>query len=443
MLAIGIVLLVEHTTGSFGVAGAVSATSGISMALIAPRVGRLADRYGQAAVLVPGAVLHAALVGLLITVALREAPLWVLFAAAVPAGASTPQISPMVRARWTSLLTSPAGGESAPRTRSSLLTTAAAFESVTDEFTFVIGPVLATALSTGLHPAAGLGTEAVLTLGGALVFAAQRRTQPVPSGPHPARRGTARFRGALPRRAARVPRPGAAPGADRGGTSGLPSGTDSPGGRSTDSAWSAPGLRVLVAATLGIGTVFGGMQVSLAAFTQSIGQPELNGVMYGVFAGGNMLAALAVGAVRWRRTARWRLLCSYPTLALAALLLAGTAQLLPWGWLLGGLGLLTGLCIAPSMITSFTLVETLVPATARTEAFTWLTGAIALGQAAGSTLAGQLTDRGGATTGFLAPLVGSGLALVVLLLFRSRLSPGPSRVNGVRAVGHRMPVPVD
>ena len=63
--------------------------------------------------------------------------------------------------------------------------TAAAFESVTDEFTFVVGPVLATALCTGVHPAAGLVTEAALTLVGGLLFAAQRahpaRTSPPPA----------------------------------------------------------------------------------------------------------------------------------------------------------------------------------------------------------------------------------------------------------------------
>ena len=36
MLTIGIVLLVQHTTGSYGSAGAVAAVTGVSMALFAP-----------------------------------------------------------------------------------------------------------------------------------------------------------------------------------------------------------------------------------------------------------------------------------------------------------------------------------------------------------------------------------------------------------------------
>lgn len=71
---------------------------------------------------------------------------------------------------------------------------------------------------------------------------------------------------------------------------------------------------------------------------------------------------------------------------------------------LAGLGLLVGMCIAPALITGYTLVESLVPAGARTEAFTWLTGAVALGQAAAVTIAGQLEDRFWGGAGFLVPM---------------------------------------
>src|ERR1044072_2536985 len=57
MLTVSIVLLVRHTTGSYGAAGAVAAVTGVSLALFAPYGGRLADRYGQRAVLLPGVTL--------------------------------------------------------------------------------------------------------------------------------------------------------------------------------------------------------------------------------------------------------------------------------------------------------------------------------------------------------------------------------------------------
>ncbi|MFF5976449.1 MFS transporter [Streptomyces sp. NPDC012769] len=389
MLTIGIVLLVQHTTGSYGSAGAVAAVTGVSMALFAPQSGKLADRFGQRAVLVPGVLIHTASVSLLVALALAGAPLWALFLAAVPSGASVPQVGPMVRARWAAKL------DGTP-----LMPTAAAFESVTDEFTFVVGPVLATALCTGVHPAAGLIAEAALTLVGGLFFAAQRSTQPA---------------------------------------HGLSAEAGRPGAEPHRSALSIPGVRVLAIAFLGIGSVFGGMQVSLTAFSEEIGNPSANGLLYGVFAAGNMLAGIAMGAIAWKIGPRRRLILGYAGLTVAASLLWSVHSAL----LLGALGLVVGLCIAPALITGYTIVETLVPASARTEAFTWLTGAVALGQAGAVTVAGRLADAHGASTGFLVPMAGTVLALVTLLALRSRLRPHTASRVAARGIGHRVPVAVD
>lgn len=383
MLTISIVLLLRHTTGSYGLAGAVAAVTGVSMALFAPQSGKLADRHGQSVVLVPGVLLHVAAAALLTALALAHAPLWALIAAAVPTGASVPQVGPMVRARWAAALGDGALGDGAPggsgprSGRQPLLATAAAFESVTDELTFVIGPVLATGLSTGVHPASGLMAEAALTLVGGLLFAAQRRTAP----PLSTARSDTRERPA--------------------------------------SALSVPGVQVLAVAFLGVGSVFGGMQVALTSFAQEHGQPALNGVLYGVFAAGNMLAGVACGAIAWRTSPRRRLLASYAALTL----ICGALWAVPAPLPLGGLGLLAGLCIAPALITGYTLVEALVPATSRTEAFTWLTGSVALGQAAAVTAAGQMADGFGASAAFTVPLVGTALALLTVVSLRTRIAP--------------------
>ncbi|WP_030706948.1 MFS transporter [Streptomyces sp. NRRL F-2580] len=404
MLTISILLLVQHTTGSYGAAGIVAAVTGVSMALSAPLMGIFTDRLGQSAVLLPVVLTHAAAVSGLAALALLGAPVWALAIAAVPTGASVPQVGPMVRARWAAKL------EGSP-----LLPTAAAFESVTDEFTFVVGPVLATALCTGVHPAAGLVTEATLTLLGGLLFAARRATQPKPHAP-------------------------------------------STTGEKRAFALSFPGLRVLIFAFLGIGAVFGGMQVSLAAFSSEIGNPGANGLLYGVFAAGNMIAGIAMGAIAWKIGPRRRLILGYIGLTAAASVLWAAHSMI----LLGALGLVVGLFIAPALITGYTMVEQLVPANARTEAFTWLTGSIAFGQAIAVTLAGRLTDAHGSSYGFLVPMAATALALATLLALRGKLAPkAPSRVvnssgpaaataapaarNRVneRGMGHRVPVTVD
>ncbi|MFZ4132936.1 MULTISPECIES: MFS transporter [Streptomyces] len=396
MLTISLVLLVQHTTGSYGVAGAVAAVAGVSMALLAPQAGKLADRFGQRAVLVPGVLLHSAAVALLTVLALTGAPLWTLFAAAVPTGASVPQIGPMVRSRWAARLgDTPLAG------------TAAAFESVTDELTFVLGPVIATALCTGVHPAAGLAAEGALSLLGGLLFAAQRSTQPEVT-----------------------PRPAA----------GRASGT-------SGSALSITGVRVLAVAFLGIGTVFGGLQVSLTAFAEEAGHPGMNGLLYGIFAAGNTLAGIVYGVVAWSAPPQRRLLVGYAALAVTASALWAMPSLAP----LAVAGLLTGLCVAPALITGYTLIDSLVPPGARTESFTWLTGAVALGQAGAVTASGALADAFGARAGFAVPLGGTVLALAVLVALRSRLVPradgtghGPVASGGTgRGIGHRTPAAVD
>jgi len=357
----------------------------MAVGIAAPIAGRLADRHGQRAVLLPGVLVHAVAGFSLTALALADAPLWALFAAAVPTGASVPQISPMVRARWGVKLQG-----------SPLMSTAAAFESVTDELTFVFGPLLATALCTAVTPAAGLLTEASLTLVGGLLFAAQKSTQPAVSAAGHAR-------------------------VEHG------------------SALRIPGVRVLIMTFLGIGSVFGGMQVSLAAYSESIGEPGLNGVLYGVFAAGNMLSGIVCGAIAWKVAPQRRLVLGYAALALAASGLWAANSVI----VLAGLGLVVGMCIAPSLITGYTLVESLVPQGARTEAFTWLTGAVALGQAAAVTVAGQLEDRLWDGAGFLVPMAGTALALATLVALRSRLATGaPSRAVA-RGVGHRVPVTVD
>jgi MFS family permease len=375
MRGLGIVLLIKDSTGSYGVAGAVSAAMAVALSVVGPQTGRLADKYGQAAVLVPGALLHGAAVAGLILCAKTGAPTWTLFATAVAAGASVPQIGSMVRARWVAKL------EGRP-----LLPTAFAFESVTDEFTFVVGPVVATFLATGIDPGVGLAVEAVLTVVGSLAFAAQRSTAP-------ARRAAAR-------------------------------------GEAHTSAIRIAGVRLLVAAFVCIGMVFGTVQVSITAFAEEAGRAGLAGALYAVFAGGSLIAGAVYGAVAWRGSARTRLAVTFAFLAV------GTAPL----WAVSGIAvmipvaLVCGLAIAPTLITGYTLVEALVPAEAKTEAFTWLTGAIGLGLALGSTLAGLATDAYGAGTAFTLTFGAAAIGLLVVTLGRRTLTPAKRTVVDVTPV---------
>ncbi|NUO98573.1 MAG: MFS transporter [Nonomuraea sp.] len=366
MTQMGILLLVEWSTGSYGAAGIAAAASAVSQALVGPQTGRLADRYGQTRVLLPQVALHALALGGLLALATAHAHLALLVVVAALVGASGPQVGSMVRTRWAHRL----GGKGG-------LTTAFAVESITDELTFTLAPVLLVGLSTAYSPVVALLGGLVLIVVGTVVFALVRTGAPEPV---PVR--ITASKGVLRRR----------------------------------------GVAVLAVAFLAMGSVFGSLQVGVTSITTALHDPAAAGPVYGVFSGASMLGGLLYGAIRWRPAARTRLVAGLALLAVAtsAFTLAGAVPHLYVA------AALAGLVIAPVVITGYTLIDGLVDAEVRTEAFTWLNGAIALGIAAGSSVAGQLVDHFGASSAFLVAPVATGLAALVVLARVGSLRPRPA-----------------
>ncbi len=354
MLQIGVLLLVRWATGSYGAAGIASAAAAVAQAFIGPRTGRLADRHGQARVLVPQVIVHATALGVLLGLAQARAAAPPLVALSAAAGASMPQVGSMVRARWAHLL----------GRRDGRLTTAFAIEAITDELTFTVGPLLLIALATGFTPVWALLTALALVLGGTLVFAGVRRGTPhLGPLPDPVRGGVPARRGVQP----------------------------------------------LAVAMLTLGSTFGALQVGVTAFTAAHGSAGAAGPVYATFSAASMAGGLAYGAVRWRSGPARRLPVLLALLALAAgtPLLAGSVPLLY------AAVALAGCVIAPAVITGYALIETLVDPRARTEAFTLLGAAVGLGIATGAAVGGQLVDAFGPRAAFLVPpvLVAAGAAV--------------------------------
>jgi MFS family permease len=360
MHGIGIVLLVSAVTGSYGVAGAVSAAMAVSYAAASPVSGRFVDRYGQGQVLVPLVCANLLAVTTLITFAQLRTGTWTLFPAAAAVGLTAPSLGAFVRARWSHLV------------EPDVLHVAYAFESVADEVIFITGPVLVTLLATGLHPAAGIGAAAALTLTGGLTLAAQRGTQPPPQ----------------------------------------PTVT-------AGSAISAPGMLVLVPVFALLGSAFGAIDVSVIAFAQEHGHRSLAGVVLATFALGSMSAGL------WYGTRTWRLGLERRFLTGLTLLAAGLVPLpfIHGLWLLLPMIYITGLAISPTIIPGYGLVERLVPRRLLTEGFTWLSTSVGVGVAIGSPVAGRLVDAYGASTALLYPLAACWAAVAAALAGARRLRP--------------------
>ena len=143
VLGLGIVLFIQGVTGSYGMAGIVSAVYMIVQALAGPGIARLVDRLGQAKVMVPIVITHLIALALLIVSVYQEWWTGFVFVFAGIGGATVGSVGSLVRSRWSHIVDSP-----------KKLQTAFSWESVADELMFVSGPVLATVLATAVWPPA-------------------------------------------------------------------------------------------------------------------------------------------------------------------------------------------------------------------------------------------------------------------------------------------------
>jgi MFS family permease len=370
MLGIGIVLLVHHETGSYAIASTVSSSAALVQACSAPFLARLVDRRGQAQVALPAVLVSASGLGGLLLSINTHAPTWTLYLCAIVAGLAMPNIGSMVRARWAAL-----------HSGSPQLHTAYSFESVVDEVVFVIGPVVVTFLTTGAVPLAGLGTALLCLLIGTIALCLQRGTQPTPTPP---------------------------------------SRHDGPG------AFRLKGVQTVMAVFLGIGCLFGSVEVITVAYAGERGHQGLAGLLLAGYAGGSLIAGLVFGGVHWAGTPQRR----FPYLLG---LMAVTAALLPLAvnlWLLALLLFLAGFSISPSLITAITLIELLVPPARLTEGLATATTGIALGLTLGSGLAGPLIDDFGARGAYLLSAAGASWALLAAVLLRRHLLTPPGARPG-------------
>jgi predicted MFS family arabinose efflux permease len=391
MFGLGTVLLISAATGTYGVAGTVSAVGSLCYAVSAPQIARLVDSRGQRRVLLPLLAIFAVSTAALIAAVQLQAPTWTFFVPGAIAGATMPSLGTMVRIRWSALLTG-----------SSLLHTAFSFESVADELCFVVGPAAVTLLATEVFPAAGVGTAALLCLAGTLWFTAERGTEPAlvrgddpPGPPAPPPGGTHPPRPPLGR-AARPPVP------PRGAA--------------------APGLVVLAPVYLLLGAMFVSIDLSTVSFAQHFGHKPLAGFILGTYALGSATGGLWYGSRQWRAPVEKRFAF---TLVLTVI---GEATF----WAQPNLVTLTcciylcGLTIAPTLIAGFSLLEAQAKPGRRTEAISWLSSGIGVGLAVGSSVVGFIIDGHGPRMGYVfAAACGAASAVTCLLGLRRLRSPAP------------------
>ncbi|MCW2793056.1 MAG: major facilitator superfamily 1 [Nocardioides sp.] len=351
MVGLGIVLLVSAETGSYGVAGAVSAAYMLTNAGLAILQGRLVDNLGQARVLTIAACAFGVAMAALVVSVRADWPIVASYACAALAGGALPQIGSCIRARWSHALSDPAD-----------IQTAYAIEAVADEAVFMLGPIIVTVLATAWDPVAGLAVAVVSCVAGTLALCAQRGTEP-PAHPH--HRSSGR----------RVPMP-----------------------------WATVVPLAVVCAALG--TLFGAAEVATVAFAREEGSPALAGPLLALWALGSLVAGALTGAVTWRRgpsiRVRWGAFAMF--CAMVPLHFVGSVPLMGLVLLLGGFA------IAPTLIGTLSLTEQSVPAGRLTEGMSIMQTGLVAGVAPGATLAGVIIDAHGASAAYLVCVAAGAVA---------------------------------
>ncbi|MER7562434.1 MFS transporter [Streptomyces sp. NPDC048523] len=371
MMGIGVVTMISQLTGRYGLAGSLSATIALAAAAIGPQVSRLVDLHGQRRVLRPATLVALAASAGMLLAAHFEWPDWVLFVCAVGIG-SVPSLGAMIRARWAAVY------RGTPQ-----LHTAYSFESVVDEVCFIFGPIISIGLSTAWFPEAGPLLAACFLAVGVFWLTAQRATEPAP---HP---------------------------------------REQDGGRS---ALRAPGLQVLVATFVATGAIFGAVDVVTVAFADEQGHKGAASLVLALYAAGSCVAGLVFGLLHFpgRPEPRWLLGICAMAVSMIPLLLVGNLPFLAVALFVAGLS------IAPTMITTMSLIEQHVPRAQLTEGMTWISTGLAVGVALGSSVAGWVIDAAGARAGYGVPAVSGAVAVAVGFLGYRRLKrPAPRRGGSV------------
>jgi MFS family permease len=326
-------LLVAAQHASMTVAGLVVAGYTLGQAVTAPLRGRLADRRGLIPVATVCGIGYAVALLALLTSALSRGPAAMLIGTAALAGLLNPPLSPGLRSLWSTH----AGAR--------LKQTAFALDAAVFDLAYITGPVLASALATGIVPAAALGVMLALT--GAAVVAIGRQSRRPDSPPD--------------KRALLGPLRSSA-------------------------------LRELLVTAALANAALSATEVALTAYVRHhhalwASGPLLAEVSIGSILGSLLLGArgAAAGSHQYRRLPR--LLAGYA---------CGLAVLTAAGWyapLLAVAAPLAGLCLGPTLATLFGAAASAAPRGGGTETQSWINSIMNAGAAGGAALAGLAAGR--------------------------------------------------
>jgi predicted MFS family arabinose efflux permease len=368
MLSIGLLVHVEHRTGSFAAAGVVAGAFAVSLGAGGPLLGRLADRRGQTTILVAGALAAGAALAAIAALP-STAPLAVLVGLGVALGLSCPPVGACLRAILPDVV----------HDRDALRAAYAA-ESAAIELTWIAGPPLVLVAGAAWSTGAALVLAGGVLVTGTAVFAAQP--------------------------ASRAWRPGPTPRTPRGG------------------ALRAPAMRTLVLVLVFVGVVFGAVEVAVVAACSALGSAAAAAPLLGLWGAGSLVGGIVAARMGGGARTGAGLALVLAALAAGHIALAAAAGS---AVALAAVLALAGATIAPTYASIYAMVDRAAPAGTVTEAFAWLNTAVAIGASAGAACAGAVADAAGPAATFV--LAGSaGIAAALIAALRARPLGRPAAI---------------
>lgn len=358
MDTIAIILFVQSVDGRYTIAGALTGFAALTTVISSPLWSKVADHHGQRFILKIAVPIRISALIAFIALVKGGAPIWSWFLAIFLAESASVSIGSMTRRRWVHMIDSD---------KKDLLSTSYAFESLLDEFIYILGPVITTAVVAAIAPVAGLLLGIIFLIIGAPLIASHRASDP-----------------GIEHREV---------------------------GEKLNSVMRNRKLQAVAIPITIAGGAFSAVNISVVAFSDERGMKSFSGLLLGVWAVGGVVSALINGAMRWKISHGARYLGYLAGMTLIALSFPFINNI----YLLGVALFAQGLCIAPLLPNGLPLVTNSVAASQMTQAITLATAGIPLTGAISSFLSGRLIDNYGASTGLWLPFGFLALACVATL----------------------------
>jgi MFS family permease len=351
MNTVAIVFLVSDVRDSFAIAGITSAFYTLSGAIVSPRVGKLADRFGTRPVLLSVTLINAlSTFGLLYFI---DRSLIGLFAVAAVFGATFPNFGSYTRTRWSRSIRD-----------EKELSSALSLESVIDETAYVVGPALAGFLFSFY------GSQSPLLAGIFFVII---------GGVGLALTST-----------------------DRGGFARVED-------DHSRGILSIPYVKSLLLSLVAMGLLFGSNFVVIIAVATEGGRASDGGLWVGLYPLGSAVSGLIYGFIHWKisSTVRYTVSLAVMTICTSGILFFQDLDTIVF-WII-----VSGIAIGPALISANAFMKELVPLSRLNESFAFLGAAISIGITIGSVLSGLIVEEFDGWKGFYFMTAATALATVI------------------------------